>query len=271
MNVIFFTFIYLTFAPKKILSIDVLNKYSSIKISCSQKQILFDSKDFSLNEEMYFTLSIKTSGLGENLYYNFYNELDINNSTEISSLSATKYKTPESTSKSTTKKKKKKTVKSQIHYYTIGKEEESNYLFLKFSCPDKETITIENTKEDKGKQNKTIKIIAIVALVVIIIIIVIVVIIKRKKAQAARATQAAQATMYMGGQSYYPQPGMDVVPSGMMSNIPPPVAYPPPGGYPPPSSAVYSRMNNYPTNIAPNNQNNIVPIKPKKRRKKNQF
>ena len=108
MNVIFFTFIYLTFAPKKILSIDVLNKYSSIKISCSQKQILFDSKDFSLNEEMYFTLSIKTSGLGENLYYNFYNELDINNSTEISSLSATKYKTPESTSKSTKKKKRKK-------------------------------------------------------------------------------------------------------------------------------------------------------------------
>ena len=71
--------------------------------------------------------------------------------------------------------------------------------------------------------------------------------------------------MSIAGAGFYPQSAIGMMPGGIVNNMPPP------GLYPPPTNAVYSRMNNFPTNIVPGDPNNIIQIKSEKRKKKNKF
>ena len=160
--------------------------------------------------------------------------------------------------------KKNNRITSQTKYYTINKEKENKYLILRFTCISG-ILTIENTKENKGKQNNIIIIVVVVICVVISIGIVTFLVIRSKKRRAAKAAMRMQ----VASGSYYPHrgmsmgmgPGMSVgveMPPGygtnyMMNNMPPQ----------PDSNAMqpvaYSRMPNDQTQIEPNPSNDIPP------------
>ena len=183
-----------------------LKKYSSIKVTCSKtKKIVFDSSEFNETETMYFVFKLNTKGLEDNIYYQFYDNLDTSDYSFISGKSASNSKKPY---RSTNSKKKNK-IKSQTKYYSINQEKDSNFLLLQYDC-SKGTLTIENTKKDTGKTNKIVTIVVVCAIVLLFIIMFVCVYIRKRKANLERQQQ-------MTGTGYFPQNGVSLV-SGIGNN-----------------------------------------------------
>lgn len=262
-------YIYLCFLISKILTIEILKKHESISVSCSQKKFVFDANGFNLNDEMFLKFAMNKDGLEDKIYYDFYIELNSSNieSYDYTTLSPTTEKSPGISSKSN---KNKKTT-SLERFYTIKKEQQTQYALIQFKCSassSSHSITIENTEEDEG--NKYIVLIAVICSVVEVLAIAGIIIgcIRRKKRQALRAAeraakaQAAQAA-YDGsaGVAFYPQAGPVPI-IGFEGNYPM-NNMPPPGNYGPqliPYANNNSNMNfgqnvqNYPNNMEPTSE-----------------
>lgn len=254
------------FLVTNILSIKILQKYSSIEVQCPQeKSIAFDSSGFNLNEEMFFVFKLKGRGLQKKIYYRFYDEVD---EKEVYDLDENRDKVSTPTSSSEVKKMDE--ITSMTKYYTIKKDENRNFVVIDFTCSVGGTLTIENTKEDGGKKANTIIIIVVVVVVVVVIVVIVITCIKRKKARAAKAAMR----MAMASGSYYPQPGMNM---GMSVGVGMTPGYPGYPGYgnnymmnnmpPQPNNisskpVAYSRVGNDLTQIDPNspNPNEIPPM-----------
>ena len=216
MNICFIYLILFFISINKILTKGILDKYSSKKVSCPNiKKIVFNSTDFNLKEDMYFTFSLDAKGLDKTIYYQFYENIDISDSKSLESLQASNSKEPDSS----TNKKKKKVVKSETKYYTINKDKENNFLLLQFDCK-KGTLTIENTKKSGAKTNKILIIIIICVSVLVTAIIIIVVLIRRKNANLSR-----EKLMQQSRSGYFPQSGFNGISrygnNQMMNNYPP--------------------------------------------------
>ena len=244
-----FLLIYLFLFPK-ILSYRLLKKYSSEKFPCSEaNRIVFDSKEFNLNEEMYFTFKLDNNGLQDTIYYDFYEEINIEDSDAIGLLRTTKMKEPQSSSTTKTNKK----VTSLKKYYKIQKDINNDFLLIDFTCHTG-TLTIENTKEDEQKKNNVIIIVVVCVIAFLVILFTVIACIRRKKRRLERAAMQASAA------GYYAQAGMamgmSMVPpygsSYMMPNMPPSVGL---GGQP----IAYSRVGNDVTQLAPNTPNGLNP------------
>ena len=259
MNTKFFILYFILFS--NILSIKILQKYSSVKVRCTdEKSIAFDSSGFNLNEDMFFTFSGKT--LEKTIYYKFEDNVYDGTSYDINSANG---KSKEPTSTYQTKSGKK--VTSIKKYYSINKEEDKHYTLIGFYCKEG-TLTIENTKENAGKKSNTIIIIVVVVCGVVAIGIIIFSCIRAKKARAAKAAMRMQ--MASGG--YYPQPGMNM---GMSVGVGMPPAYgnncmmnnmPPQPGLISSNPVAYSRMPNDATQIEPNSPNELPPVSSGKRK-----
>ena len=260
---IFFIFFFFLF--KNIVSINnIFGKEGSVKVDCTKvNSVAFNSIGFNVNDEMFFTFKLGGNTLSKTIYYKFRDDVSYQNDW-ASGDNTEKSKDPTSSNN----KKKNNRITSQTKYYTINKEKENKYLILRFTC-NSGILTIENTKENKGKQNNIIIIVVVVICVVISIGIVTFVVIRSKKRRAAKAAMRMQ----VASGSYYPHrgmsmgmgagmgPGMSVgvgMPPGygtnyMMNNMPPQ----------PDSNAMqpvaYSRMPNDQTQIEPNPSNDIPP------------
>ena len=145
--------------------------------------------------------------------------------------------------------------KSFKKYYTINKEEDKHYLLMEFYC-NSGSLSIENTKEDKGKQNKILIIVLIVVLCAAVIFGTICVIIQRRKKMAAKAAMKAAAYsqgMGMGmGMGMAPPMASGYGSNIMMNNLPPP-------GNLSSQPVAYSRVNNNATQLATPTPNSINP------------
>lgn len=249
MNFSFFILIFF-FLFQKILSYRLLKKYSSEKFPCSEaNRIVFDSKEFSLNEDIYFTFKLDDNGLQDTIFYNFYEDINIDDSDAIGLLSATKKKEPHSSLNTKTNKR----ITSQKKYYKIQKEIDNNFLLIDFTCHTG-TLTIENTKEDGQKKNNIIIIVVVCVIFFLVILFTVIACIRRRKRRLERAAMQASAA------GYYAQAGMamgmSMVPpygsSYMMPNMPPPVGL---GGQP----VAYSRVGNDVTQLTPVTPNGLNP------------
>ena len=252
MKIKFFIFCFILFV--KILSIRLLSKYGSTTIDCATGEniIAFDSSGFDLNKDMFFTFSLaKSKNLDAIINYKFEEFVEQKeNYTKYAHFSG---KTKTSSSSSETKVMDEVTFK---RYYTIKKEEDNDYLLIRFVCQIGD-LTIENTKEDEGNKAMIIIIVVFVVFFVVIIVIVIICSIRRRKGRAARMAMRMQ----MASGAYYPPPGMGMgmsvgmgMPPGygsnyMMNNMPP---QPHMMGSQP---VAYSRMPNDVTQIEPNSKN----------------
>ena len=253
MNTKFFILYFVSFS--NILSIQILKKYSSIKVGCTDKSIAFDSRGFNINDEMFFTFSLSGKKLEKKIYYQFEDFVSEERTYQINSGNG---KSKEPTSSYETKSGNKVTIN---HYYSINKLEDKHYTLIGFYC-EYGTLTIENTKEDGGKKANTIIIIVVVVCCVVVVGIIIFCCIRAKKTRAARAAMRMQ--MASGG--YYPQPGMNMG-MGMSVGIGMPPAYgsnymmnnmPPQPGLISSQPVAYSRMPNDATQIEPNSPNELA-------------
>lgn len=247
-NMICFNILYIffSFLFSKVSSIQLLKKYSSIKVSCSDLMIAFDSSEFNLNDDLYFTFKLDSKNLEKTLLYDFYENIDVQDDNLISILNPSKKKEPDSSLDTKTNN----IVTERKNYYTIKKEIEYDFLLLDFQCSGG-SLTIENTKKSGDKVNTIIIIVIACVFGVILIVVMIVVCIKR------RANRMARAALRMSASGYYPQPGMamsmgmSVVPpvggSYMMGNIPPHQ-----GNLAMQQPVAYSRMGNDVTQVTPN-------------------
>lgn len=265
-------FIFFFFLFKNILSINnVFGKYGSVKVKCLEvNSVAFDSSEFNINDEMYFTFSLNAKGLYKTIYYQFMDNVN-EEQDKVPYYDTGSSKDP--TSSNSIKKNNK--VTSEKKYYTINKENEEKFVVLRFNCPTG-TLTIENTKNNAGKTANTIIIIAVVCSVVISAVIITIVCIKRKKKRAAKAAMRAQ----MASGSYYPQPAMSM---GMGMGAPMSVGVGMSPGYgtnymmnnmlPQPGvnamqPVPYSRMGNDQTQLDPNPSDDIPPATSGKRIKR---
>ena len=161
------SFIFLGWLIINVLSFEILQKYGTLKTW--DDHIVFESKDFSIGDEMYF--SLKTVNYCDDyLYYQYYDNIDDIND----NIDPTYYVIYDSKSSVTVNGVLESLTKSFI----IEKKGEDlnglngNYLYLKFDCPG--SVEIENTKSS-GKS--TIIIIIIVLIVVVLAIIIIFIVI----------------------------------------------------------------------------------------------
>ena len=234
----FFTFFY--FLLNKITSIELLEKYSSVEVRCSEKRIAFNSADFNLNEEIYFSLTLDREGVDKYLDYDFFDNVDISDAPEVLGLDLSK---KEESGPSFSKTVNGRTT-SETRHFTIQKVEDKKFIVMGFDC--KGTLTIENTKEDEQKNKIIIIVVVMCVFVVIVIIIIAVCCYRRRKLQLGQ--QALQMGA-MGGAGYYPQGQVGVVnaygSNYMMNNVPPvqPNMMVSPGAYSP--------MGNDVTQVAP--------------------
>lgn len=249
-------FIFCFFSFTKILSIRILSKYGSTTLTCGnpnqENTIAFDSSGFGSKEDMFFTFSLEGSKKLERfIYYKFEDEVDKEQESNTFDLSSAKTKDTSSTSESQVMDKV--TLK---HYYTINKEEDKNYLLIRFNCTSG-TLTIENTKENDSKKTMIIIIVVFSVFFGVIIIIVVISVIRRRRARAVRMA----ARMQMASGAYYPPPGMGM---GMSVGVGMPPAYgtgymmnniPPQPNMMGSQPVAYSRMPNDATQIEPNSQN----------------
>ena len=129
-----------------IFTIEQLNKFSSIDISCDQNEfIIFDSSEFKIPSTLYFKLSTNSS-LEKEIRYEFNDTIDItNNNIDLENLRYVYYP-----SKETNENYNNEIV--IIKYYNIEKkndhisESSGNKLILQLNCNG--IIKIENIKND---------------------------------------------------------------------------------------------------------------------------
>lgn len=277
MNSKFIFLILFSFLLSEILSIKSLAKYGSVELKCSNvNRIVFDSSGFNLNEEMYFTLTLTLSisrgssssssskYLGDEINYEFYPD-DINDDGNVDSLSCSKHVG------STTESSSDVNGKKYYKYYAISKNVDNDYLLMDFDCRDG-SLKIENTKENKGKQQKIIIIVVVVFFVVLFVVVIVCISVKRRQQQMARTgmKMATAGMMMQAAANCYPQPVMGMA-SGYgsgyaMNNMPPP-----PGNMGIQQPVAYSRVGNDVTQIEPKYPNQFVPQSSEKRIKKNKY
>lgn len=74
----FVIFIYLIYIIKKVISLEILNKNTSI--STSDNLIIFNSKDFPIDEDIYFKIEIidksNSNSFGDAIRYDFYDNIN---------------------------------------------------------------------------------------------------------------------------------------------------------------------------------------------------
>ena len=283
------------FLLNQILSIKPLPKYGSVTTTCfGDSKILFNSTDFNLNEEMYFTFTLSVEGatkqgtkrssskststrpssdyIDDEIYYQFYpnniiNDPDIN----VENCCTSSVKSTTDTSSTTGSKTK------YNKYYTINKNVDNDYLLIEFSC-NKGELEIENTKENKGKQVKIIIIVIIVVCAVITIVIIVCACIKRRQRQMAKASmQMAKTGMIMqAAANCCAQPvmgmgmGMGMASgygSGYAMNNMPPL----PGNMGMQQPIAYSRVGNDVTQLEPNSPGQYIPQSSGHRIKKSKY
>ena len=194
----FLSCIFLGWLIIKVLSIEILQKYGSIKTYGDH--IVFESNDFSIGEKMYF--SFKTvSDWNEYLYYQYYDNIDDINY----SIYPTHYVRYDYQSSVTVNG----VLQSLTRHFIIEKKREDlnglngNYLYLQFNCIG--SVEIENTK---GSGKSTIIIIVIVIIVAVIVIIIIFIVIFCcccKKARALNRLSNIQENYSYQVNPYYPQ------------------------------------------------------------------
>lgn len=259
MNSLIKLLIFFSISFNIIFSYELLKQYGKKTFSCSNgyQKIAFNSSGFKLNEGIYFTFDYDNECYETKLYYQFHDIPNIDDIFDINIYQAEKSTTPVSTVNSDSKGKKK--YKSYKKFYTINKDEDKNVLLLKFNCKEG-SVTIENTKEDKGKQNKILIIVLVVVLCVGVIVTIICVCIRRKKRQMQRAAmRASAAQMYSQsmGMGMGMAPGMiQPMAAGygsnvMMNNLPPQGNI---GSQP----VAYSRVGNDVTQLASPTPNSIM-------------
>ena len=195
-----FIIIILFFLIVKSSSFQILKKYG--KVENTDGKVIFESKDFSAGDKMYF--AIKVNGECRNhLEYKYYS------TSEEPSISFTTDYYVSSKASSTTSVKGR--VTSTKQYFTIEKKSEEygdsdgSYLYLEINC--KGNIDFENTEKDGATE---IIIIVIVVLVVFLVVVGIVIGVCcyciRKRARQAFMNPTPML-MYGGVQPMYPQQG----------------------------------------------------------------
>ena len=287
--------ILFSFLLNQILSIEPLSKYGSVTVYCPEdSRILFNSSEFNLNEEMYFTFTLtvdeytarerkrsssststkpSSEFIKDKINYQFYpnnilNDPDI----DTKSCSSSVDQTTETSSTSSRETKYNK-------YYAISKNVDNDYLLIEFDCHKCEDgeLKIENTKENKGKQAKILIIVIIVVFVVIFIVVIVCVCIKRRQRQMAKASmQMAKTGMIMqaaaNAANYYAQPAMGMgMTSGYgsgyaMNNMPPPI-----GNMGMQQPIAYSRVGDDVTQIQPKSPGQYIPQSSGQRIKKSKY
>ena len=181
--------------------IPILKKYE--KANGENGMVIFESKDFSNGDNMYFKIKANGKCTSRNLNYEYYSTIS-----EINTSLDTSFYVKSQTS-STTKVNGK--VTSTTRYFTIKKKSEEfkdsngDYLLLFFDCF--KSIEFENTETDGAK-----KLIIIVVVVVVVVLVVVGVIIgvccycnrKRSRMRQAYMNQTPMM-MYGAPQPMYPQ------------------------------------------------------------------
>ena len=160
------------------LSYNLLKKYG--KVENSGGTVIFESKDFSDGNEMYFRVS-QDQECKSDLKYKYYSTKE-----EISTKN-TDYKV---SYKSLDTTKAKNTIIVSVNYYTIEKKSSEykgsngNYLLLTIDC-NGESINFQNTEKDESKDSTnfivTIVVVVVVMLIAAVIIVICWVRIKRKQ------------------------------------------------------------------------------------------
>lgn len=235
----------------------ILTKYDTLLLS-NDKYVIFESKDFKDNEEMYFKIKYTDTyyyyshvyDYVDRIYYKYISSKDENfqlSSDSYRSVSFSQSTYTDYDSYSYTYGYREYSYFTK--YFTIKKQkseygENGNYIVFNLRKTIREdpykyyVDYIENTEEDEGK---TVLIIAIVIVVVVVVAVVIVIIcccIRRKRLQksmiAQQAAYSAQAANYaVAAQPYgtpvdptpvYSVPVPVVDSAGYVSN---PVVYPP--------------------------------------------
>ena len=143
------------------LSFKILKKYG--KLEDTNGTVIFESKDFSSGNEMYFKVTINKE-CKKDLKYKYYSE------SEGISSTTTDYQVSYQSSDTTTKQN---IVTKSVVYYIIEKKfseyksTNGNYLLLNIDCNGGQ-IDFENTEKDKSKKSYTLLIVLIIIGAVII-------------------------------------------------------------------------------------------------------
>ena len=138
-----FTFINFGYLIIHILCVEVLKKNDNKKIY--DNHIVFESKEFAVEDKMYFTIKSECD-CDDYLYYKYYDNLeDINDY-----INPTLY----ISHKSETATRVNGNIKSLTRKFTIKKKKEDlsnlrgDYLYLKYNCYCSGSIEFENTSSD---------------------------------------------------------------------------------------------------------------------------
>ena len=200
-----FIIITILFLNTKVEALQFLKKYEKVKNT--DGKVIFESKDFSDGDDMYFTIEALGRCSSE-LEYGYFNTFE-----EITESSRTSYSvTYKSSSSSSTNG-----VTSSTLYFTLKKDSKEyngsngNYLLLQIDCA---SVDFENTEKD-DTNNSTIIIIIVIVIVVFVVILGVSIgfsCYRRKKMLQMREMREAninQAPMMMYGapQPMYPQQG----------------------------------------------------------------
>ena len=196
-----FTVIVISYYEIEDLNVKFLKKQEKVKNT--DGKVIFESKDFSDGDDMYFTIEAIGSCNSE-LEYGYFNTFQ-----EITELSHTSYSVP-SKSKSTSSVNRR--ITSTTLYFTLKKDSKEyngsngNYLLLQIDCS---SVDFENTEKDDTNKFPIIIIIVIVVFVVIFGISIGCYCYRRKKMLQMREANINQAPMMMYGapQPMYPQQG----------------------------------------------------------------
>ena len=201
-----FIFITIFFLSAKAQVYPVLKKYE--KVENTNGKVIFESKDFSDGDNMYFKIE-KEGECDRELKYGYYNTIEMIGATSTTSYHAT-YKTSSTTSVNGR-------VISSTRYFTIKKNSEEysgsngNYLLLQIDCYNLiNDIDFENTEKDGSTQTRIILVIVLVIFLVVIgVIIGVCCYCIRKRAKMMRNGYINQPHMIMYGapQPIYPQQG----------------------------------------------------------------
>jgi len=229
-------------------TIPTLKKYDKVKSETGK--VIFESKDFTNGDNMYFKVKANGDCYGKDLNYEYY---DTDN--EITELSSTRlYVTSHSSSSSSVQGR----VTSLTRYFTIKKKSDEfkglngEYLLLYFKCSI--TVEFENTETDGAK-----KIAIIVVVVFVVFLVVMAVIIGvccyciRKRARMRRAYISQPNMMYGVPPPIYPQQGNMVMMYGGQQVIVQPNGIP----YNNPNVPYSNLPYNTPSGLAANN--NLIP------------
>lgn len=196
-----FLFLFLGNLIINILSTEILKKNGSIK---TKDEFVFESKEFSIGDKMYFTIKSEYD-CDDYLYYEYFDDSDDINY-NFNPIKKIKYN-----SQSRTKVNGK--IKSLTRQFTLEKKSadlnnlNGDYLYLKYKCYGSGSIEITN--KEKGDSNNSI-VIAIVFVIFFAIIFGIIIWCYCRRREKRMAMQNNYSN------SYYPQmpvyPGISVGP-----------------------------------------------------------